>query len=202
MQPERAPRCEIISAPVTLREGNGAAGQSSSSRFPLLSLQLLTLSNAFTSTVSLLFLMDGTGNVLHGARLIIAPLNEENWISWKPNVRAALMRKRQWRIVAGTRLLPTAESGDGSVEQWEEGNAEALGEVYLRVGNLRKHVLDGRTTAHNAWQALESHFGHAGATARLALKRALYTIEMRKEETFDAFVLQVTELVGRLRNQG
>ena len=108
---------------------------------------------------------------LQGARLTIAPLDETNWLSWKPNMRAVLMRRRKWRLVTGGRARP--EDDDDTLEDWLADDAEAYGKIYLHVSDLYKNLLEGCETAHEAWMALEGHFERIGATARLGLKVAV-----------------------------
>ncbi|KAG5460635.1 MAG: hypothetical protein BJ554DRAFT_7289 [Olpidium bornovanus] len=109
---------------------------------------------------------DDHANALRGKRLAVAPLSEENWLCWKPNMRALLMRKRRWRLVTGNCQRPE-DDDDRALEEWLADDAEAYGEIYLHVRDLYKNFLDNCETSHEAWKALEKHFDRLGAGARL-----------------------------------
>lgn len=144
---------------------------------------------------------DSTTSALRGARLAIAPLDENNWTSWKANMKAVLMRGGKWIIVSGREPRPS--TGSAQLD-WDRRDGEAYGEIYLHVSDLYKHILNGleSESAQEAWEALRAHFEDVGSGARLHLKASLYSSKMDPAETFDHFVLRVKELVTRLTNLG
>lgn len=113
-------------------------------------------------------MVDEAGSVLRSTRLTVAPLEEDNWRSWKVSMHAVLQRRRLWFIVSGGVPRPRAGStGSGTTElqEWLQADGEAYGEIVLHVSDLYRHLLEDADTSADAWARLCAHFEHAGSSA-------------------------------------
>lgn len=100
---------------------------------------------------------------------MIVPLEEDNWCSWKVNMRTVLMRRRLWarRLRGGHARLG---SPPGETQEWLQADGEAYREIFLHASDLYKHLLANTETSADAWTKLCAHFENAGLSARLDLK--------------------------------
>ncbi|KAG5462312.1 MAG: hypothetical protein BJ554DRAFT_5379, partial [Olpidium bornovanus] len=79
-------------------------------------------------------------------RLVIPPLTEDNWTSWKENMRAVLLHRGLWDAVTGEDERPT-HGTPSQLRDWNRSNGEAYGELFLHISDLYKHLMKGKETA-------------------------------------------------------
>ncbi|KAG5460833.1 MAG: hypothetical protein BJ554DRAFT_7070, partial [Olpidium bornovanus] len=135
-------------------------------------------------------------------RLVIPPLEEGNWSTWKEDMRAVLLRRGQWDWVTGDEPRPDESTIMAQRREWARTDGEAFGEIYLHVGRMYKHLLKGALSVKDAWNALAANFEDVGSSVRVDLIQDLYTMRMEATESVDKYVARVKGQVQRLVDLG
>ncbi|KIJ61058.1 hypothetical protein HYDPIDRAFT_31765 [Hydnomerulius pinastri MD-312] len=108
---------------------------------------------------------------------LVPILTGVNWQDWSPLMEAYLMSQGQWYMLMETRPeLTTSLDNHSQVNDWDQDNAQAIGNMCLRLAPAIHVKVSGSTTANNLWGTLKAEYGKPGIAATYSEFKALLEV--------------------------
>ena len=143
----------------------------------------------------------------------IAKLNGENYQSWKFNMKCLLMERGLWGFIRTENPIIKPEIkvlGENANADEVAKSKEKLNEYNLKAdkayslialsveSDLQVHV-SSKTTAKDAWIALQGHFEFVSVTQIVRLMRRFYAAKMEEKGDMMKHITEMTSLSEQLR---
>ena len=154
---------------------------------------------------------------------LVPVLSGPNYQVWSTAMKSFLMLQGQWRVLScpcpkditvdkdGNTLasdqMPSEEDAEANkekIENWEDDNQKAVGNIMLRLapqiqGNLTTETMDG---AGLLWQHLEKHYGKPGIIATYLEFKAAMDIRISDQEDPTIAIGKMTAHFARCNASG
>lgn len=131
----------------------------------------------------------------------IVPLNGKNYPTWKVQSRMTLMKDGVWGIVSETELDP----GDAEAEahrKFMSRSDRALAIIVLSVEPSLLYLIGDPQDPVAVWKKLEAQFQKKSWANKLQLRRKLYSLQLKDEESVQEHVKEMTEVFEALAVTG
>jgi hypothetical protein len=126
-------------------------------------------------------------------KVVIEPLNDENYLSWSQNMQMFLITRDLWDVV---------ESSISSGERESKASLKARAIIGLHVGNQHKGAVMAAKSAAEAWQFLHEVYQGNSAARVMQLHQAVNSLKMTPEESVVNYVSRARALWHDLKGTG
>ena len=117
------------------------------------------------------------------------PLNDENYPTWKVQMKMLLMRKNLFGIVDGTEAAPLADATDSDAGQkYKRSHDRALATIVLSIDPSLLYLLGNPTDPAVVWTTLQNTFMKKTWSDRLRLKRKLYNLKLKTSGSLQQYL--------------
>jgi hypothetical protein len=127
-------------------------------------------------------------------------LNEMNYGTWKMLMKALLVRKQLWDVVAGIESNPGGSPNSKAAKGFRKRQAEACAEIILHV-EVSQLSFIADEDPKVVWDYLESIHQARGMATRLTLRRKFFRMQ-KPEGPMQLFVAEVRRVAFQLKEIG
>ena len=127
----------------------------------------------------------------------VVPLNGSNFPSWKIQCRMALLKQGVWRIVEGTEVPPD-EYDEVNFRKYNDRKDRALSTIVLAVETSLLYLLGDPQDPQEVWNKLCDQFQRKTWANKLNLRRRLYSLRLKDDESVQNHVKQMVEIFDEL----
>ena len=129
-------------------------------------------------------------------KVLIKPLNETNYATWKVQCRMSLIKDGLWNIVDGSDTAPTEER---ELAKFNLRRDRALAIIVLSVEPALLYLLGpDPDNPVEVWKKLESQFQKKTWSNKLTLRRKLYNLKLKEGQSVQRHVKTLTEIFDEL----
>lgn len=133
----------------------------------------------------------------------IEKLNEQNYESWRLQMRSVLVHQELWLVVSGTWKLPKqSEKNAEQIIQWQSKDEKALATIMLSVSTGQLAHIKNCATSASAWSSLLEVHRPQGPMQKVTLFKQLIRKEMKNGDCVQEYVNEFNEIVDKLTEVG
>lgn len=130
-------------------------------------------------------------------RLNIIPLNQNNFPTWKVQVKMTLIANELFGIVSGTETAPVdAESEEH--RRFSARKDKALATIVLAIESNLLYLLEDPDDPVEVWKKLNDIFQKKTWANKLRLRRKLYTLQLKSDGRLQDHMKEITEVFSEL----
>ena len=130
-------------------------------------------------------------------KLLIVPLNEKNYPTWKVQMKMYLMREDLFRLVDGSEIPPSS-SDAGALRKYNSRRDKALATIVLAVDPKLLYLIGDPTDPVDVWKKLQDTFQKKTWANKLRLKRKLYNMKLKEGDSLQLHLKSFIELFEEL----
>ncbi len=123
----------------------------------------------------------------------VTPLNGSNYPTWKVQCRMALMKDGLWAIVDGSEECPP-ESEAENRRKFVARRDRALAVIVLSVEPSLLYLIEDPQDPITVWKKLADQFQKKTWANKLALRRKLYSLQLREGDSVQEHIKTMTEV--------
>ena len=124
-------------------------------------------------------------------------LNSNNYPTWKIQCRMSLMKHGAWGFVTGTEEEP--EEGDhAGWRKFNDRSDKALASIVLAVEPALLYMLGDPQDPAEVWEKLSDQFEKKSWANKLALRRKLYSLRLKENESVQQHIKSMIEIFESL----
>lgn len=128
-------------------------------------------------------------------------LNDENHFIWKKFMKALLVKRGLWDVVAGNETRPAGSDSTKAVRSFRKKQAEAVAEITLHVDIAQLSFIQS-DDPEEVWDALEKMHQARGVATRLTTRRKFWKLEKTEEQSMQSFIGEARRLALELADIG
>ena len=137
-----------------------------------------------------------------GDRYLISKLEgEENWMTWKVQLKHLLLDRELWGYVDGSQTL-AGTTENAAREDFARKSQKALTAIMLSLTPKVVPVIHLCESPVEAWKALTEQFEQSTLASKLDLRKTYFRLDMGEETTVEQHVRQMKDLTDRLAAMG
>ena len=126
-------------------------------------------------------------------------LNENNYATWKIQIKMYLMRDGLFSIVDGKEVAPTVTADAGATAQanltkFEARRDKALANIVLHIDPKLLYIIGDPTDPSKVWTKLQDTFQKKTWANKLRLRKKLYKMELKPQDDLNAHLKEFIEL--------
>ena len=110
-------------------------------------------------------------------------LNQDNYDTWKLQMRAILIKNDAWGYVSSKIVKPEVVQGNEASQQatnnWEEADLKAQSDIVLAISSSEIKQIKGCVSAREIWTKLENIYQSKGPARKVALLNHLMSLKMQ-----------------------
>ena len=110
-------------------------------------------------------------------------LNEDNYDTWKLQMRAILIKNDAWGYVSGKIVKPEIVQGNEASQQaankWEEADLKAQPDIVLAISSSEIKQIKGCASAREIWTKLENIYQSKDPARKVALLNHFMSLKMQ-----------------------
>ena len=129
--------------------------------------------------------------------LVIA-LNGENYPTWKLQCKMFLVREGLWGIVSRTEECPDEAGEAEKYRKYMARRDRALATIVLAIDTSLLYLLGDPQDPAKVWEELSNQFQKRTWANKLRLRRKLFTMRLKEENSIKEHIKQMTEVFGEL----
>ena len=132
-----------------------------------------------------------------------AKLNEQNYTTWAPNVKALLLRRGLWSYTNGSIARPTESTAPEAAIIWLEKSGQAVGNIHATLDDSQKELIAeefGELDAARMWTKLRDVHLQKKPSSRFAAYEALLSASLLDGESLPAFGARVSGLYRKVKD--
>lgn len=155
-------------------------------------------------TVAVIY-MDNTSTA---SSLVMAPsgsmgisiekLKDDNFATWKFQMKHLLIAKGYFGIVDGTEREPATSAEDKVKESFKQRSEQAFSILVLSVSSEMIYMISECATANEAWDKLGKHFERDSLSNKIFLKKKYFRSEMKESESLTNHLKNMKQITDRL----
>lgn len=126
--------------------------------------------------------------------------SEDQWTTWKFQVRLSLIAADVFDIVNGVEERPA--TGESTLAAWKKKDAKAQRIIGMTVGSAQITHIRICTSAKDMWDKLHTVFEQKNETSLLLLHQRFFAFTKEPTESMTIFISRLEELVHRLNDLG
>ena len=127
----------------------------------------------------------------------IVPLNTTNFPTWKIQCRMALLKLGVWGIVDGTEVAPE-EDDHANYRKFRDRRDKALSTIVLAVDVTLLYLIPDPQDPQEVWEKLCNQFQKKTWANKLTLRRRLYSLRLKDNESVQHHIKQMSEIFEEL----
>ena len=127
----------------------------------------------------------------------IVLLNGNNYPTWKIQIKMTLMKYGAWGFVTGTEVEPDDEDHVGW-RKFNDRKDKALATIVLGVEPALLYMLGDPQDPAEVWQKLADQFEKKSWANKLALRRKLYSLRLKDNESMQNHIKSMVEIFESL----
>ena len=127
----------------------------------------------------------------------IVLLNGSNYPTWKLQCKMTLMKYGAWGFVDGTEVVPDEGDHVGQ-RKFSDRRNKALASIVLAVEPSLLYLLGDPKDPAEVWQKLADQFEKKSWANKLSLRRKLYSLKLKENESVQNHVKNMIEIFESL----
>ena len=127
----------------------------------------------------------------------VVHLNGSNYATWKIQIKMALIKYGGWGFVTGTEPEP-AEGDAAAWRKYYERQDKALATIVLAVEPSLLYLLGDPQDPAEVWHKLSDQFEKKSWANKLALRRKLYSLRLKENESVQKHIKSMIEIFESL----
>ena len=124
-------------------------------------------------------------------KTVVVPLKGANYLTWKVQVKMALMKDDLWGFVDGTEIAP---SGEGAEAKFKARKNKALAVIVLAMDPSLLYLIGDHKEPKDVWMKLENHFQKKTWANKLELRRKLSACRLKEGKSVEGHVKEMIEI--------
>ena len=131
----------------------------------------------------------------------VVHLTGNNYATWKIQIKMALIKYGGWGFVTDTEPEP-AEGDHAAWRKYYERRDKALATIVLAVDPSLLYLLGDPQDPAEVWQKLSDQFEKKSWANKLALRRKLYSLRLKENESVQKHIKSMIEIFESLEVMG
>ena len=131
------------------------------------------------------------------SRSAVVVLNDTNFPTWKIQMRMILMKLGVWRIVEGREVAPD-EDDAAAFRKYLDRRDKALANIVLGVSTKLLYLIPDPQDPEEVWECLCNQFQKKTWANKLALRRRLYGLRLKDQESVQNHIKSMLEIFDEL----
>lgn len=127
----------------------------------------------------------------NGHEVKVEKLSEDNYATWRVQMKASLIRQGLWCVVVKDKPKPEPEN-------WQRKDENALAEIILSVNKDLFVLINKCETAYEAWLALEEQYWQETPSRKVSLYRQLHRIKFSDYATVNQYLIAFATIADQL----
>ena len=127
----------------------------------------------------------------------VVPLNGTNYSTWKVKCKMALMREGLWDIVTKKEVTPADETTKQYTDFMARYN-RMLATIVLTVDLTLLYLIEEPDSSVTVWEKLANQFQKKTWVNKLILRRKLYALRLKDEDSVHEHIKAMTEIFNEL----
>ena len=133
------------------------------------------------------------------ARSAVIALNGHNYATWKIQCRMVLMKYGVWKIVKGSEIGPEpGRDNQAAINKFNDRRDKALSTIVLAVDPALLYLLGDPQDPVVVWNKLEDQFQARTWANKLSLRRKLYSLKLKENESVQDHIKSMVEIFDSL----
>ena len=128
-------------------------------------------------------------------KLLITPLNEKNYATWKIQLKMALIRDDLWSIVDGSEVAPNDAD---ALTKFNKRKDKALSIIVLGVESKLLYLLGDPNDPVQVWKSLQDIFQKKSWSNKFRLKKQLYSMRLKPNDNLQDHLKRMMEIFDEL----
>ena len=126
---------------------------------------------------------------------LITPLKENNYATWKIQIKMSLIKDDLWRIVSGTETAPAAPA---ELAKFNIRRDKALANIVLTVDPKLLYLLGDPSDPVAVYKKLEDIFQKKSWSNKFRLKKSLYNLKLNNNGNLQEHLKKLMEIFDEL----
>ena len=139
---------------------------------------------------------------MDGGSSKIAPLNEQNYPTWKTMMKMFLLKEGLFDIVDGSEQEPTGTAAQPAaateVAKYKARMNRALGSIVMAIEPRLLYILGEPSDPKEVWKTLQDTFQSKSWSNRLRLKKTLYSMKLQPGEEMQRHLKKFVDIFSEL----
>lgn len=138
----------------------------------------------------------------HDQRIVIEPLNRDNYVSWCEDMKAILLDRDSWGIVKGKEESPAATASARDKKDYETRKNRGYSTIYLNIAkDLRSLITDTEDPA-KAWEILKVYFQPESRARLMGLLDVFFGTRPDPDETLGIYAARLRNVIRQVKDAG
>lgn len=126
-------------------------------------------------------------------------LKDNNYDSWKLQVKAILIKNETWDYVTGKKKKPEEKEGsEDETEKWNINDQKAMSDIILTIHPTQLSQVKNCKTSSEMWEKLQSIYQSKGPAKKATLLKQLTQLRMNETENVAEYLRKYFEIVDKL----
>ena len=126
-------------------------------------------------------------------------LNEQNYATWKIQMKMYLIRDGLYKIVDGTEVAPSGNvDGSSVLDKFIARKDRALANIVLHIEPKLLYLIGDPTDPAIVWTKLQNTFQKKSWSNKLSLKRKLYNLRLKENDNLQEHLRTFIEIYDAL----
>ena len=121
-----------------------------------------------------------------------------NYPTWKIQIKMALIKQGVWGFITGTEIEPDEEGDLAAWRKFNDRSDKALATIVLAVDPALLYLLGDPQDPGEVWQQLSEQFEKKSWANKLALRRKLYSLRLKENESVQKHIKSMIEIFESL----
>ena len=130
-------------------------------------------------------------------KIVLVPLNEKNYATWKVQVKMYLIKDDLFGIVDGTEVAPSS-TDTAAARKFELRKDKALATIVLAVEPKLLYLIGDPKDPKEVWQKLQDTFQKKSWVNKFRLKRKLYSLKLKPGDDLQVHLKSFVEIFEEL----
>lgn len=125
--------------------------------------------------------------------------SEEGYRNWSTQTKGALEYATLWGVVGGTETLPAMDND--AIALWKRKDGAARTMILRALSPSIATTVDGLTTAHEYWEALETQFSRTSLTSAVTWFRSLIS-PLQSVHELESYIQAFQDATRHIKSAG
>lgn len=134
--------------------------------------------------------------------LFIEKLNNNNYSTWREDIRVMLMEKGCWRIVSGEEEAPKEGESEKIKRTFSQRTDKAYSTIYLHIEKEYRPLISNSQDPVTAWSCLEEHFRPDSRARVVGLTDDYFSCRINPDEDIGLYGARLKGISTQLTDAG
>jgi len=128
---------------------------------------------------------------------LMEKLRDDNWQTWKFQMKHLLIAKGLWGVVDLSEVLATGASAEQR-SAFQRKSQKAFSTIALSVSASKVYLISSCEEPNQAWNTLKKHYERDSLGSKLLLKKQYFRAQMEEGTSLEQHLKHMKELTDRL----